>query len=57
VPRLDRDDGEYIAIGIDEHGRVLELIAKRSRNGNLLIYHAMTPPTKKALTELGFIRR
>ena len=54
VPRLDRRPNEYIAIGPDSSGRLLEMIAVITEDA-ILIYHAFTPPTKKALTELGFI--
>lgn len=57
VPRLDRNPNEYIAIGCDSKGRLLELIAVRLGTGEWLIYHAFTPPTHKALQELGMTRR
>jgi hypothetical protein len=57
VPRLDKDANEYIAVGADGNGRLIEMIAIRSIEGNWLIYHAMTPPTKKVLAELGLTGR
>ena len=57
VPRLDRAPSEYIALGVDAKGRLIEMISVRSQDGDWLVYHAMTPPTKKALAELGFGRR
>lgn len=51
--RLDRRPGECIAIGVDGGGRMVEMVACRSFDGEWLIYHAMTPPTRKALRELG----
>ena len=53
VPRLDKDPDEYAAVGIDTKGRYIEMVAKRTRDGNWLIYHAMTPPTKKMKAELA----
>ena len=57
VPRLDRDGDEYIAVGMDAHGRLLEMIARRTTSGLFVIFHAFTPPTRKALVELGMTRR
>lgn len=42
-----------VALGTDPHGRVLEMIAVTLIDGTTLVYHAMTPPTKKVLEELG----
>jgi len=50
--RIDKNPHEYIAIGADRQGRLLELVAKCSVDGDWLIYHAMTPPSKKTLKEL-----
>jgi hypothetical protein len=55
-PRLDRNPNEYIAIGADRTGRLIEMIAARTLDGDWVIYHAFTPPTPKALSELGMIR-
>jgi hypothetical protein len=52
-PRLDKNPDEYIAVGVDGNGRTIEMTAKRSAGGDWLIYHAMTPPSKKTLKELG----
>lgn len=41
APRLDKDPNEYATVG------------KRNADGNWLIYHAMTPPTKKMRKELA----
>lgn len=53
MPRLDKDPDEYAAIGVDGHGRLVELVAKRTRDGDWIIYHAMTPPTAKMRRELS----
>lgn len=43
----------YAAIGIDGHGRMIEMVALREPTGSWLIYHALTPPTKRMLREVG----
>ena len=57
APRMDRENDEVIAVGMDSRGRLLEMIARRIENGSFVIFHAFTPPTKKALFELGFTKR
>lgn len=56
-PRLHTNPNEYIAIGCDDSGRLIELVALRDSEGDWLIYHAMTPPGENARRELGFGRR
>lgn len=53
---LDRHggpSGTYIALGVDENGRVLEMIGATLLGGQLMIYHALTPPTRDFLRETG----
>ena len=50
--REDIESDEYIAVGSDQNGRLLELVAE-CKSDDWLIYHAMTPPSKKTLKELG----
>ena len=57
VPRIDADAVDYIAIGADTYGRLIEMVARVTDDGTWVIYHAFTPPTKKALRELGMTRR
>ena len=57
VPRLDREPEEYLAVGMDGHGRLVEMIARRTSDSTFLIFHAFTPPTRKALFELGMTKR
>ena len=52
-PRLGKNPNEYIAIGVDGKGRLVELVAVRDADGDFLIYHAFTPPTRKFKRELG----
>ncbi len=56
-PRLDKDPDEYLAIGIDGKGRLIELVAIRDTEGDFLIYHAFTPPQENAKRELGITGR
>ena len=56
-PRLDKNSSEYLAIGTDGKGRLIELVALRDTEGDWLIYHAMTPPTENAKRELQMHRR
>ena len=56
VRMMMRKEEQTIAIGFDSQGRAIEMVAKRS-GGDYLIYHALTPPTEKALRELGMVRR
>ena len=55
-PRLDKNPSEYVAIGIDGKGRLVELVALRNNDGDWLIYHAQTPPQQRAKTELELRR-
>ena len=51
--RTDDKCEEYMAIGSDARGRLIELVYRVDSEGIAIVYHAFTPPTKKALTELG----
>ena len=53
----DTDAVDYIAIGADSNGRLIEMVARATEDGEWVIFHAFTPPTKKALRELGMTRR
>ena len=57
IPRIGKNPDEYLAIGTDRQGRLIELVAIRNEEGDWLIYHAMTPPTDNAKRELGMGRR
>ena len=50
-PRLDRPH-EYIALGPDSSGRLIEMVAVRTKEMSWHIYHAFTPPTPRMLEEL-----
>lgn len=55
-PRIEKNPDEYIAIGIDNKGRIMELVAIRNDEGDFLIYHAFIPPQINAKKELGFLK-
>lgn len=55
--RIEKNPDEYLAIGIDGRGRLIELVAVRDDEGDFLIYHAFTPPQANAKRELGIIER
>ncbi|MCL2807509.1 MAG: hypothetical protein FWD27_05010 [Coriobacteriia bacterium] len=57
LPRLDKNPDEYLAIGTDGKGRLLELVVIRNKEGDWLIYHAVTPPTENAIRELQMDRK
>ena len=56
-PRLQKNPNEYLVIGIDGKGRLIELVAIRNGEGDFLIYHAFTPPQANAKRELGITER
>ena len=45
-------EGDFVAIGFDRHGRAIEMTGRKKPFG-VLIFHANTPPTTRALKELG----
>lgn len=47
---------EYVCIGYDPKGQLLEMVGTMTNDG-WLIYHAMTPPSKKTLKEIEEARR
>ena len=47
---------QWVAIGPAPDGRMVEMVAESLPQG-WLIYHAMTPPTRKTTTEIRAVRR
>ncbi len=45
-------EGEVIAIGPDPRGRLLQMVGVEDW-GDAVIIHAMSPPTRKMMNELG----
>lgn len=57
LPRLEPDPLRYIAVGFDSRNRLVEMVAQKTPNDIWIIFHAMTPPSKKTLAELKLVRR
>lgn len=57
MPRLGKEPEEWIGIGMDDTGRLLEVVAMRNGRGAWLIKHAQTSPQERIKRELGFGRR
>lgn len=55
-PRILKNPRECLAVGIDGRGRLIEMVAIADKEGDWLIYHAMTPLSENAKKELGFGR-
>lgn len=45
----------WVCIGLDGRGRDVEMVYEQ-RGDRALIYHAMTPPTKKTRSEIARLR-
>lgn len=56
--QITRKDGlvDYVAVGPDQGGRMIEMTA-RVRDFGVLVYHANTPPTARSLRTLNLQRR
>lgn len=50
-----RADGTWVAIGLDGRGRDVEMVY-RQVGDRVLVYHAMTPPTRKIVGEINRLR-
>ena len=55
--RIDGEAERQVGIGTDRNGRLLEMVAARTKEGGWIVYHAMTPPSRKTLAELRITRR
>jgi hypothetical protein len=42
-----------VAIGADSKGRLIEMVGAIKESGMVYIFHAMTPPSRKTLHEVG----
>lgn len=56
VPRIDVDPVQWVGVGLDGRGRMLEYIAVETGPDEWLVFHAMSA-TSKALIEVGLRRR
>ena len=52
----ERGSGTWMAIGLDGRGRNVEMLYSVV-DGDVLVYHAFTPPTKKFRREPDRLRR
>ena len=57
VEREYTDPTQFVALGWDGKARELEMVAVMNDQDEVLIFHALTPPTHNTLKELGIIRR
>ena len=55
APRVENPD-EYVSLGFDGRGRLLEVVGVSGDGGSWLLYHAMTPPSDKTYREFGLGR-
>lgn len=56
--RDSREGSVHLAVGPDQGGRLVEVIAERRADGSWYLFHAMTPPTRRVLRFLGLeVRR
>lgn len=54
LPRLDSGlPVQYVALGFSPAGLPVQMVGVRDDNGGWLVFHAMTPPQKSFLKELG----
>ncbi|NHM14538.1 hypothetical protein [Xiamenia xianingshaonis] len=57
IAHQQRETGEWVAVGVDGNSRLLELVyAYDEEEEAFLVYHGMTPPSRKTLQELGLER-
>lgn len=49
------NEGEIVAVGCDRAGRLIEMVGAE-RTFGVVVFHAMTPPTRNVLRELGMDR-
>ena len=50
-------DAVLVAVGFDGRGRLLEMIGVVLPEDKIHVFHALTPPTKKVLLEMGIAPR
>ncbi|HMR48657.1 MAG TPA: hypothetical protein PKE40_04905 [Arachnia sp.] len=56
APRIDTDPMQWVGVGLDSNGRMLEYVTIEMGPDEWLVYHAM-PVTSKTLIEVGMKRR
>ena len=50
------NEGQVAVVGYDREGRLVQLVAYRTETC-VVIFHAMAPPTKKLMAEVGLVGR
>lgn len=54
---VQRESGEWVAVGLDSNGRLLELVYTYDAEDDFFfVFHGMTPPSSRTLKELGMER-
>lgn len=53
----DLPDAVLVAVGFDSKGRLLEMVGVILPGDKVHVFHALTPPTKKLLREMGIAQR
>ncbi|MEG0146981.1 MAG: hypothetical protein RR655_00335 [Raoultibacter sp.] len=53
VRRAEKSSEEYVVIGVDGKGRILEMVAVETDENSWFVYHAMTPPSHSTFAEVG----
>lgn len=49
-------DSLLVAVGFYSRGRLLEMVAVSTGIDSVHVFHAMTPPSKKTMKEMGWVR-
>ncbi|MCL2655057.1 MAG: hypothetical protein FWD65_05065 [Coriobacteriia bacterium] len=57
IASKERKQDDYIVLGFDIKGRLLQIGAFRLDYGRWFIYHALTPPQECTFKEMGIDRR
>ena len=53
APRILKNPDEYVSLGFDGKGRLIEMVAARDEAGRWIIFHATTPPSEKPSRNSG----
>lgn len=53
IEALFRRDGRYLALGVSDSGKIVEMIASMRSVGVYVLFHAIAPPTKNSQKELN----
>ncbi len=53
--RIAGDTEQTVAVGFDARGRMIEMVGARTSSGEMIVFHAMTPPSTKTMKETRLI--